>query len=308
MNIPVHRNTDSRRCGATTTVVGQSTVYVNNLLASVQDDPNTHGGGALNASVNDGTVYVNGKKLVLKGSTARPDALNPPRGAPHNNPASTGGSPNVFACGGGPGAGGGGYTYEGDVPDPSREDLYPDPAVQQNADGSPQPGDDDYIPDVASPPSDYPEGDVVEILESGPGYNIVRLRDGTVERRDGTFAWRNNNPGNIEDGPFARSQGALPDAQGSRFAVFPNYETGRRAKEALLWETSGYQGRTIDGALNRYAPPNENNTPAYIRSITNALGVPASTPMSSLTPAQRSTMLDTMERIEGYRSGTRRNI
>jgi len=32
MSIPVHRDTDSRSCGATTTVAGQGNVYANFLL------------------------------------------------------------------------------------------------------------------------------------------------------------------------------------------------------------------------------------------------------------------------------------
>ena len=99
MSIPVHRNTDSRACGAKTTVSGQSTVFANNLLVSVQGDPNTHGGGNLGATVNDGTVFVNNKKVVLQGSSASPDALCPQQGGSHCDPKSTQGSPNVFACG-----------------------------------------------------------------------------------------------------------------------------------------------------------------------------------------------------------------
>ena len=95
---PVHRNSDSRSCGASTIVAGQSNVYVNGKLASVQGDPNSHGGGALGATVNDGTVFVNNKKLVLKGSSAAPDALCPPRGGAHCNPKSVGASPDVFGC------------------------------------------------------------------------------------------------------------------------------------------------------------------------------------------------------------------
>jgi hypothetical protein len=100
MSIAVHRNTDARNCGASTIVSGQSNVYVNSLLASVQGDANTHGGGALGATVNDGTVFINNKKVVLKGSSASPDSLCVPIGPPHCNPQSVGASPNVFACGG----------------------------------------------------------------------------------------------------------------------------------------------------------------------------------------------------------------
>ena len=46
----IHRNTDPRACGATTIVSGQSTVYANDKLISVNGDPNSHGGGALAAA------------------------------------------------------------------------------------------------------------------------------------------------------------------------------------------------------------------------------------------------------------------
>ena len=120
MAIAVHRNSDSRNCGASTTVQGQGTVYVNSKLASVLGDPNTHGGGALKASTNDGTVFVNGILLNLLDSSASPDALCPIPGGPHCNPKASQASPDVFACHGpkpGP---------IDDGADPTREDLYPE--------------------------------------------------------------------------------------------------------------------------------------------------------------------------------------
>ena len=88
----VHRLTDSRACGATTVVVGQSTVFVNGLLASVDRDPNNHGAGCIYASTNQ--VYVEGKMIVEVGDDAAPDNLCP--GDSHCNPRTTTGSPNVF--------------------------------------------------------------------------------------------------------------------------------------------------------------------------------------------------------------------
>lgn len=93
----VHRDRDSRACGAVTTVTGQGDVYINNKLVSVYNDPNTHGSGALNASINPGTIYINRKEMVVRGSTARPDALCPPVGGAHCAPSATGGSPDVWA-------------------------------------------------------------------------------------------------------------------------------------------------------------------------------------------------------------------
>ena len=42
-----HRHGDARACGATTIVSGQSTVFMNGVLQSVNGDPNTHGAGNL---------------------------------------------------------------------------------------------------------------------------------------------------------------------------------------------------------------------------------------------------------------------
>jgi len=92
--IPVHRNTDDRKCGATTIVSGQSTVFVNNLLISVNGDENTHGGGAISAACNN--VFVENKLVARVGNDASQDALCPVVGGDHCNPSVTSGSSNVF--------------------------------------------------------------------------------------------------------------------------------------------------------------------------------------------------------------------
>ena len=93
MTIPVHRHGDARICGATTVVSGQSTVFANGRLVSVDGDPNTHGGGALNASAKN--VYCEGILVVNHtADTAAPDALCPI--PPHCGPSTAAGSPNVF--------------------------------------------------------------------------------------------------------------------------------------------------------------------------------------------------------------------
>lgn len=91
----IHRLTDSRSCGATTVVVGQGNVYANNLLVSVNGDPNTHGGGNLIAGSN--SVFVNNILVVNHTpDAAAPDALCPPLGGAHCAPVTASGSPNVF--------------------------------------------------------------------------------------------------------------------------------------------------------------------------------------------------------------------
>lgn len=87
----VHRDGDSRSCGATTKVIGQSTVYLNGKLVSVEGDTCSHGGGALKASNNTGVWYINGKKVVYNNSSASPDLLG------HPNPKAASGSSDGWA-------------------------------------------------------------------------------------------------------------------------------------------------------------------------------------------------------------------
>lgn len=91
-----HRDTDLRVCGATTTVVGQSTVSVNGLLWAVENDTCTHGNGQLNPS--GSTVIIEGKPVIVHSpDDADPDNLCPVVGPPHCDPDTAAGSPNVFA-------------------------------------------------------------------------------------------------------------------------------------------------------------------------------------------------------------------
>ncbi len=144
------------------------------------------------------------------------------------------------------------------------------------------------------------------VVEAGPGYTIVRRSDGSTVRRDGTRAWRNNNPGNIEYGRFARANGAV--GTDGRFAVFPTYEAGRAAKEALLFESSSYRGLSLGQAISRYAPSFENNTGSYIAQVARAAGVTPDTMLSTLSARQRRAMLDAMERVEGFRPGRENGV
>jgi hypothetical protein len=64
----------ARVCGATTVVVGQSTVFVNSKLWAVLNDPNSHGDGQL---INTGTtVFIEGKPVIVHSpDPAMPDDL-----------------------------------------------------------------------------------------------------------------------------------------------------------------------------------------------------------------------------------------
>jgi hypothetical protein len=150
-------------------------------------------------------------------------------------------------------------------------------------------------------PTDGSSGTATKVTGGGAGYTTLQYADGKEEKRTGTLAWRNNNPGNIRSGSFAKSMGAVGESGG--FAVFSSYEQGRKAKEELLFNTSKYKNKTIAGAINRYAPPNENDTRGYISTIAKAVGVSPNTPLRDLTPEQRTAMLNAMEKIEGFKAG-----
>lgn len=156
-------------------------------------------------------------------------------------------------------------------------------------------------PDVGTAGAGAAPGEVVKVVEAGAGFNVVQLADGSTERRDGARNWRNNNPGNIQFGDFAKRFGAL--GSDGRFAIFPSYEAGRKAKEALLFEGRGYAGMNIQQAIFRYAPPNENNSQNYVNTVAAAAGVPPSTLLSQLNQQQRTAMLNAMEKVEGFKTG-----
>lgn len=90
----VHRQDDLRSCGATTIVIGQTNVFANGKLISVDFDPNTHGQGNLIARSKN--VFINGKMIVNVGDTAIPDSLCPIEGGNHCQPSAITGSENVF--------------------------------------------------------------------------------------------------------------------------------------------------------------------------------------------------------------------
>lgn len=95
---PVHRHGDARTCGATTVVVGQSSTYSEGKLWAVEGDPNSHGDGALSASVN--SVVIEGKKVIVHApDSAAPDDLCIPLNGNHCEPDTAEGSPKTYAGG-----------------------------------------------------------------------------------------------------------------------------------------------------------------------------------------------------------------
>jgi hypothetical protein len=109
---------------------------------------------------------------------------------------------------------------------------------------------------------------------------------------------RNANPGNIEDGPFARS---LPGYAGSdgRFARFSDPNAGQSAQLALL-DSYGKRGlNTVAGIINRWAPPSENDTQGYARFVAQKLGVDPNQPLDMNNPQVKQALAAAITTFEG---------
>ena len=86
---------------------------------------------------------------------------------------------------------------------------------------------------------------------------------------------RNCNPGNLDRTSNTVWQGQAQDQSGdSRFVVFTDEHYGIRALAKVL--LSYYRKHGLDSVhkiIDRWAPPSENNTGAYINHVATVLGV-----------------------------------
>ncbi len=111
--------------------------------------------------------------------------------------------------------------------------------------------------------------------------------------RGGTLGDRLNNPGNLKYGPFAKSMGATGAGPGGH-AVFPDYETGRKAMETLLQQKA--MGSSIAEMNQWYA-----EDPNWKNNVAGAMGVGTDWRLTS--PGDVRTLADAIQRAEGTRVG-----
>lgn len=88
---------------------------------------------------------------------------------------------------------------------------------------------------------------------------------------------RNNNPGNIDRSSTVwqgEDRSAAARQREPRFCVFTSAEFGFRAlAKVLLTYQKDHGLRTVRAVINRWAPPVENDTNAYVREVAKAVGV-----------------------------------
>lgn len=112
---------------------------------------------------------------------------------------------------------------------------------------------------------------------------------------------RNSNPGNLRKSKD-QWEGAIGDD--GEFVIFDSPESGVRAlgKNLLSYGRRGYD--SIEKIINRWAPPNENDTQAYIDSVVAATGIPAT---QSLDLSDPDTLSSLAQAISFHETGSRYN-
>jgi hypothetical protein len=116
---------------------------------------------------------------------------------------------------------------------------------------------------------------------------------------DGSRSWRNNNPGNLEYGPFARAHGAI--GTDGRYAIFPSVEVGTDAQRSKLFDSPAYRDLTLPQAIAKWAPRGENDVPGYLRAMG---GDTSGRTMADYSPPEQDALLQSMRVHEGWRPGT----
>lgn len=106
--------------------------------------------------------------------------------------------------------------------------------------------------------------------------------------RPGSRANRNNNPGNLRDRPANDRRGPIwpqyPKDRGG-YVIFPSPEVGWAELRKRI-ERSVSAGQSLRAFLSVYAPPAENPTESYIRTVAGWLGIDPELPLRSYASGQ----------------------
>ncbi len=148
-------------------------------------------------------------------------------------------------------------------------------------------------------PTDY-QGHGSEI------YNYVIHADEIARGRPhmrnhgGSFAWLNNNPGNLTGLPGGPDYGQYPNKfNWHNFLIFPTWGAGYDAI-ALRLRRPDFINLSILDAFKKYTPESDGNRPVeYANAVAAALAVPVTTRVGDLDDAQMIVMQNKIQEIEG---------
>ncbi|WP_181697125.1 peptidoglycan DD-metalloendopeptidase family protein [Nocardia sp. GTS18] len=121
-----------------------------------------------------------------------------------------------------------------------------------------------------------------------------------MRNHEGSFAWLNNNPGNITGVPGGPDYGQYPGKfNWHNFLIFPSWGAGYFAIAQLL-RSASYRDLSILDGFARYAPASDGNDPAtYAQAVANALGISVDTRLGDLDDDQMRVVQDKIQEIEG---------
>lgn len=140
--------------------------------------------------------------------------------------------------------------------------------------------------------------------------------EGQPANEASTRSWRNNNPGNHSIGTFARKNGAIgaagkiPNKKNLdlKFAVYPDYDTGRKAQYLRLKEGKMYIDSTLNEFLRTYTgvekeAPDTQEVIDYRKAIKFFTKLDMDRTIRSLNDDEYEQLLDAMKKHEGWREG-----
>jgi hypothetical protein len=116
---------------------------------------------------------------------------------------------------------------------------------------------------------------------------------------DGTWAWRNHNPGNVRPGYYANLHN--PIGATNNLAIFPDDQSGHAALLDLLKEK--YGNYSIHRMIYKFAPPSENPTKKYEKYLHETIGIWDDTKIKYFTHIQFEKLWKAIQLFEGYHAG-----
>jgi len=159
---------------------------------------------------------------------------------------------------------------------------------------------------------------------------VYEMEDNTwITARDGTVAWRNNNPGNLKfefNGSAdttvhnprkkdvaltsaQRTYDGIVDLDQWGNAVFESYEAGRKAQEQLVVRQHG--SRTVDEMVTRYSTADYSGSTHHDSQLRTIYATAASEgfdlhgkTIGDMTNDERNALLDGIARAESWKPGT----
>ena len=169
-----------------------------------------------------------------------------------------------------------------------------------------------YTPDI--PRQEWFKGSANETDYKGHGTEIyqyvvyadhVKRGQPHLKSGNGTFAWLNNNPGNLTAG--GPDVGEIPGkVNWHNFMIFETREAGVKAIGRFL-KANGYGPLTIRDAMEKYAPKKEkvNNPEEYAKAVVAGIGgsVSQQTKINELNEDQMERLQNTIADKEGTRAG-----